>query len=123
MDTESWTRSPKSSKDGHGVRKAVKMDIGSWMRSPKSSKMDTGSWTRSPKSSKDGHGILDTKSGKQNGLITVFTGDAVACECCHSEAGLWVGLTLGTKTHLVSVESKDCTWLSRRDEHHFLLVV
>ncbi|PKI33242.1 hypothetical protein CRG98_046364 [Punica granatum] len=52
-----------------------------------------------------------------NGLITVFTGDAVACECCHSEAGLWVGLTLGTKTHLVSVESEDCTWLSRRDGH------
>ncbi|OWM74139.1 hypothetical protein CDL15_Pgr008450 [Punica granatum] len=59
----------------------------------------------------------------RNGLITVFTGDAVACECCPSEAGLWVELTFGTKTHLVSVESEDCTWHSRRDGHHFLLVV
>ncbi|PKI77748.1 hypothetical protein CRG98_001872 [Punica granatum] len=37
-----------------------------------------------------------------DGLITVFTGDTVACECCHSEAVLRIGLTLGTKTHLVS---------------------
>ncbi|OWM88794.1 hypothetical protein CDL15_Pgr020748 [Punica granatum] len=58
-----------------------------------------------------------------DGLITVFTEDAVACECCHSEAGLWVGLTFGAKTHLVSVESEDCTWLSRRDGRHFPLVV
>ncbi|OWM90912.1 hypothetical protein CDL15_Pgr027399 [Punica granatum] len=44
-----------------------------------------------------------------DGPITVFTGDAIACKCFHSEAVLWVGLTLGTKTHLVSVESEDCT--------------
>ncbi|OWM67394.1 hypothetical protein CDL15_Pgr019854 [Punica granatum] len=43
MDTKYWTRSPKSSKDGREVRKAVKMD-------PKF-------WTRSPKSSKDGHEV------------------------------------------------------------------
>ncbi|OWM76960.1 hypothetical protein CDL15_Pgr011685 [Punica granatum] len=65
---------------------------------------------------------VDAKSEEQDGLITVFTED-VACECCHSEAGLWVGLTLRTKTHLVSMESEDCTWLSRRDGHHFPLVV
>ncbi|OWM80126.1 hypothetical protein CDL15_Pgr002567 [Punica granatum] len=58
-----------------------------------------------------------------DGLITVFTGDVVACECCDSEAVLWVGLTLGTKTHLVSVEREDRTRLSRRDGHHFPLVV
>ncbi|PKI34576.1 hypothetical protein CRG98_045034 [Punica granatum] len=58
-----------------------------------------------------------------DGLITEFTGDAVACECFHSEAVLWVGLTLGTMMHLVSVESEDCTWLSRRDGHQFSLVV
>ncbi|OWM84434.1 hypothetical protein CDL15_Pgr026442 [Punica granatum] len=56
-------------------------------------------------------------------LIILFTEDAVACERCHSKAVLWVGLTLGTKTHLVSVESENCTWLSRRDRHRFPLVV
>ncbi|PKI78580.1 hypothetical protein CRG98_000957 [Punica granatum] len=38
MDTKSWTRSPKSSKDGREVRKAIKMDTKPWTRSPKSSK-------------------------------------------------------------------------------------
>ncbi|OWM70439.1 hypothetical protein CDL15_Pgr011915 [Punica granatum] len=40
-----------------------------------------------------------------------------------SEAVLWVGLTLGTKAHLVSMESEDRTWLSHRDGHHFSLVM
>ncbi|OWM63386.1 hypothetical protein CDL15_Pgr022131 [Punica granatum] len=35
-----------------------------------------------------------------DGLITVFTGDAVACECCRKEVVLWVGLTLKTKSIL-----------------------
>ncbi|OWM63733.1 hypothetical protein CDL15_Pgr005995 [Punica granatum] len=125
MDAESWTRSPKSSKNGREVRKAVKRDA--------------KSWTRNSKSSKDGHEVRKTvwlavcrvigrmlddlcRALGGDGLITVFTGEAVACECCHSEAVLWVGLTLGTKTHLVLVESEDCTWLSRRDGHHFLSV-
>ncbi|OWM70947.1 hypothetical protein CDL15_Pgr013128 [Punica granatum] len=43
MDTKSWTRSPKSGKDGREargreVRKAVKMDTKYWTRSPKCSK-------------------------------------------------------------------------------------
>ncbi|PKI71600.1 hypothetical protein CRG98_008008 [Punica granatum] len=37
-----------------------------------------------------------------DGPIAMFTGDAVVCECCHREVVLWVGLTLGTKSHLVS---------------------
>ncbi|PKI72772.1 hypothetical protein CRG98_006857 [Punica granatum] len=55
--------------------------------------------------------------------LHAHTGDAVACECCRSEAVLWVGLTLGTKAHLVSVGSEDRTWLSHRDGHHFSLVM
>ncbi|PKI64947.1 hypothetical protein CRG98_014661 [Punica granatum] len=66
--------------------------------------MDTKSWTRSPKSGKDGHEVLDAKSEKR-------------------KAVLWVGLILGTKAHLVSVGSEDCTWLSHRDGHHFSLVM
>ncbi|OWM76843.1 hypothetical protein CDL15_Pgr016490 [Punica granatum] len=96
------------------------MDAESWMRVRKAVKMDAESWTRSLKSCKDGRGVrkavkMDVESWTRR--------DAIARECCHSEAVLWFELTLGTKTHLASVESEDCTWLSRKDGHHFPLVV
>ncbi|OWM77612.1 hypothetical protein CDL15_Pgr017010 [Punica granatum] len=64
MDTESWTRSPKSSRDGRGVRKAAEMDTESWTRSPKSCRDGHGVLTRSLRSSRDGHGVLDAESEK-----------------------------------------------------------
>ncbi|OWM68446.1 hypothetical protein CDL15_Pgr026990 [Punica granatum] len=58
-----------------------------------------------------------------DGPIAVFTGDAVACECCRREVVLWVRLTLGTKMYLVSKESGNCTWLTHRDGQNFPLVM
>ncbi|PKI47441.1 hypothetical protein CRG98_032150 [Punica granatum] len=53
MDTKSWTRSPKSGKNGHEVRKAVKMDTKSWTRSPKSGIVEAATsvreWRGEPK--------------------------------------------------------------------------
>ncbi|PKI39671.1 hypothetical protein CRG98_039941 [Punica granatum] len=58
-----------------------------------------------------------------DGPIAVFTGDVVACECCCREAVLWVGLTLGTKTYLVSEKSGNCTWLTHIDGQNFPIVM
>ncbi|OWM75183.1 hypothetical protein CDL15_Pgr005001 [Punica granatum] len=55
--------------------------------------------------------------------IAVFAGDTVASACCRREAVLLVGLTLGIKTHFVSEESRNRTWLTRRDEQNFSLVM
>ncbi|PKI50042.1 hypothetical protein CRG98_029568 [Punica granatum] len=134
MDTESWTRSPKSSKDGHGVRKAVKIDTESWIRSPKnrnaeattSVRVRCGAPEREDSDSSDlsSDYVYDGTMGETTFQdLHAHTGDAVTCECCRSEAMLWVRLTLGTKAHLVSVGSEDRTWLSHKDGHHFSLVM
>ncbi|PKI64945.1 hypothetical protein CRG98_014659 [Punica granatum] len=60
-------------------------------------------------------------------LDYVYDGTMVSVVRCSSlvacEAVLWVGLTIGTKAHLVSVGSEDRMWLSHRDGHHFSLVM
>ncbi|PKI44989.1 hypothetical protein CRG98_034628 [Punica granatum] len=84
--------------------------------------------TRSSEGNKCGREVriavkVDVKFRMQDDPIAVFTGDAVACECCSREAVLWVGLTLRTKMHLVSKESGKCTWLTRRDGQNFSLAM
>ncbi|OWM90956.1 hypothetical protein CDL15_Pgr019268 [Punica granatum] len=70
MDRKSWTRYPKSGKDGHEVLDAKSEKLRMETRSPrrivrKAVKTDTKSWTRSTKSGKDGHEVQDAKSEKR----------------------------------------------------------